>query len=91
MCSPCYLAAAAGAVGGVAECVAGASVVLSKDGVRVAEKTTDTFGDFKFDGLDENSGSYRLDIQGKGFAARTVEFALGESTYLGVIELGARA
>src|SRR5437773_2565497 len=43
---------------GVIECVEGASVQLVKDGASVAVTTTDSFGDFKFDRLDENSGTY---------------------------------
>ena len=79
----------AGAVDGVIECLAGAQVSLIKDGTATAQATTDTFGDFRFDGLPEDSGSYRLDIQMAGFAPRAVEFSLGESTYLGTLELGA--
>ncbi len=44
---------------GVIECVEGASVQLVKDGASVAVTTTDGFGDFKFDRLDENSGLIR--------------------------------
>jgi Fe-S-cluster-containing dehydrogenase component len=41
---------------GVVECVEGASVQLVKDGASLGVTTTDNFGDFKFDRLDENSG-----------------------------------
>ena len=43
---------------GVIDCVEGASVQLVKDGDSVAVTTTDNYGDFKFDRLDENSGRY---------------------------------
>src|SRR5580692_3640007 len=52
---------------GAVDCVEGASVQLVKDGVSVAITTTDNYGDFKFDKLDEatlgasiNLGEIRL-------------------------------
>ena len=45
---------------GLVECVENASVKLLKCGATIAETTTDNYGDFKFDGLDENSGRIRL-------------------------------
>ena len=50
---------------GIVNCVEGASVQLLKDGASVAETTTDNYGDFKFDKLDENSGIYTLQIFSK--------------------------
>ena len=47
---------------GVVDCVEGASVQLVKDGASVAVTTTDNYGDFKFDRLDENSGRYTVQI-----------------------------
>lgn len=79
----------AGAVGGVEECVAGARVSLSRGGRVVAETVSDTYGDFRFDGLAEDGGTYRIDVAGAGFAPKSVEFVLDRSTYLGVIGLGA--
>ena len=35
---------------------------LVKDGASVAVTTTDNYGDFKFDRLDENSGRYTVQI-----------------------------
>src|SRR6185369_12296373 len=40
----------------IVDCVEGANVRLTKDGRKVAETTSDNYGDFKFDKLDENSG-----------------------------------
>lgn len=79
----------AGAVNGVIECLAGARVSLVKDRHAAAETVTNTFGDFRFEGLPEDSGDYRIEIEKAGFAPRTVVFSLGESTYLGVLELNA--
>ena len=59
---------------GVVECVEGASVQLVKDGASLAVTTTDNFGDFKFDKLDENSGSYTVQI----FCRRPLEERRGQ-------------
>src|SRR5580693_201195 len=69
---------------GVVDCVEGASVQLVKDGVSVAVTTTDNYGDFKFDRLDENSGRYTVQIFAGG-RSKTVETNLGASINLGEI------
>ena len=57
--STCFIAGSVSAkTKGVVDCVEGATVRLLKDGAVVAEATTDNYGDFKFDRLDENSGDY---------------------------------
>lgn len=81
----------AGEIGGVEECLAGARVTLSRDGKPVDSAVTDTYGDFRFDNLPEDGGTYRLDIVCRGFAAKSVEFRQGQGAYLGVITLAARA
>lgn len=78
-------------VAGLEECVAEASVALVRDGRKVAETVTDTFGDFRFEGLDEDSGAYRVEIRKPGFAPGTLDFTLGQSAYLGVITLAGSA
>ena len=45
---------------------------LLKDGASVAVTTTDNYGDFKFDRLDENSGRYTVQISASG-RSKTVE------------------
>jgi nitrate reductase beta subunit len=72
---------------GVLDCVEGASVRLVKDGRTVAETTSDNYGDFKFDRLDENSGSYIVEVSAAGRAPKTVEARLGASINLGEIRL----
>ena len=52
----------------------------------VAETTTDNYGDFKFDRLDENSGRYTVEISASG-RKKTVEATLGASISLGEIRL----
>ncbi len=71
---------------GLVECVAGAKVALSKDGVEIARLTTDNYGDFKFDRLPENSGAYSVEISGEG-GMRRIDVAVTDSVNLGVIML----
>lgn len=74
--------------GGVPDCCEGARVTLLRDGNALAETSTDVFGDFKFDGLLPDSGTYDIliDHPQAGRAARRVP--LGEqSVYLGSVEL----
>ena len=71
---------------GAVDCVEGASVQLVKDGVSVAVTTTDNYGDFKFDKLDENSGRYTVQIFAGG-RSKSVEANLGASINLGEIRL----
>ena len=71
---------------GMVDCVEGASVRLIKDGRTIAQATTDNYGDFKFDRLDENSGRYTVEVSALG-KARTIEAELGASVFLGEIRL----
>jgi Fe-S-cluster-containing dehydrogenase component len=74
-------------VSGVEECAAGAQVTLKKGGSEVGRATTDTFGEFKIDMLEPNSGRYELEVIGEAGGSST-SFDLGnESLYLGVITL----
>jgi Fe-S-cluster-containing dehydrogenase component len=74
-------------VDGVVDCVEGASVRLLKGGHLVAETASDNYGDFKFDRLDENSGTYQIEIVAPGRGKKTVEARLGASINLGEIRL----
>jgi Fe-S-cluster-containing dehydrogenase component len=71
---------------GVVDCVEGARVRLLKDGAQLAEMTSDNYGDFKFDKLDEGSGKYTVEISARG-RSKTVEAQLGASVNLGEIRL----
>jgi Fe-S-cluster-containing dehydrogenase component len=75
-------------VDGVEECAEGAEVILKKDGSEIGRATTDTFGEFKIDRLEKNSGQYEVEVSGS--AGRLSKgFEVGsESVYLGVMELG---
>ena len=72
---------------GAVDCVEGANVRLLKDGQVVAEASSDNYGDFKFDKLDENSGAYTIEISAQGASKKTVEAKLGVSVNLGEIRL----
>ena len=72
--------------GDVVECVAGADVTLYSEGQRIANTLSDAFGDFRFAGLAQESGRYRVEISHTlGKASRECE--LGESVFLGEIGL----
>jgi hypothetical protein len=86
--SKCFIGGTLAAeANGVADCVEGASVRLSKDGRTVAETKSDNYGDFKFDRLDEDSGTYVVEISGPDRSTRRVEATLGQSINLGEIRL----
>ncbi|MBT7955861.1 MAG: oxidoreductase [Rhodospirillaceae bacterium] len=70
---------------GTSDCVEGASVKLSQGSDVIAEATTDVFGDFKFDRLDENSGTYKVEISADGHGSKSLDVELSESVTLGNI------
>lgn len=72
---------------GVVDCVEGASVTLKRGAELVASAITDNYGDFKFDGLEENSGTYRVDINSPSSGDTSIQWDLADSKYLGVITL----
>ena len=79
-------------VNGVEDCAAGAVVVLKQQGHEVARNTTDTFGEFKFDRLEPNSGRYEIEVTSGSAGRGSLAFELGaDSPYLGVITLAAAA
>jgi Fe-S-cluster-containing dehydrogenase component len=86
--SECFIGGTIAAeANGVIDCVAGAAVRLLKGGLSVAETTSDSYGDFKFDRLDDGSGRYAVEISAPGRAKKVVEVDLGESTNLGEIRV----
>jgi hypothetical protein len=85
--SKCFIGGSISAeANGVVDCVEGASVRLTKNGNLVAETTSDNYGDFKLDKLNENSGRYVVEISANG-RSRTVDAQLGASINLGEIRL----
>ncbi len=85
--SKCFIGGSVSAeANGVVDCVEGATVRLLKDGALLATVTTDHYGDFKFDRLDENSGRYTVEISAHG-RKKTVDADLGASINLGEIRV----
>lgn len=76
-------------VDGVTDCVADASIKLERAGSLVGETVTDAYGEFKFDGLEPNSGTYGVSIEVGGVEVKRLDVNLGESTNIGRIELAA--
>lgn len=72
---------------GVEECLPGARVTLARNGNRVGEATTDTFGEFRIEGVEPGSGEYELTVSDGGDAVARRTVSLGESQYLGMLEL----
>ena len=70
---------------GVIDCAEGVSIALIKDTKRMAETTTDNFGDFKFDCLEESSGEYSVEIRFRDYATRVLNVNLISSINIGTI------
>jgi hypothetical protein len=86
--SKCFIGGTLSAeANGVVDCVEGAHITLAKDGRAIAETTSNNYGDFKFDKLDEGSGTYVVEISAKGRSRKTVEAKLGVSINLGEIRV----
>lgn len=78
-----------GPAGAVEDCAPGAVVVLTHAGREVGRTTTDTFGEFKVDRLEPDSGRYELTVTGAAGGC-TASFELADqSLYLGVMKLAA--
>jgi Fe-S-cluster-containing dehydrogenase component len=71
---------------GVVDCVEGALVQLIRNEAIIATATTDNYGDFKFDKLDEGSGRYTIEVSALG-RRTSVKAELGESINLGEIRI----
>ena len=86
--SKCFVGGSVAAqANGIVDCVEGARVALTKESATIGETVTDNYGDFKFDRLDENSGTYTIEIEAAGHAKRTVDVALTASVNVGEILL----
>jgi len=85
--SKCFIGGSVSAeANGMVDCVEGATVRLMRGGATVATATTDNYGDFKFDKLDESSGRYTVEVSGLG-RTRSLDANLGVSINLGEIRL----
>lgn len=69
---------------GVSDCAQDTAVSLIKDSEK-RQTTTDTFGDFRFDGLPENSGTYRVEITYEDRTMKTLAVEVDKSVSLGTV------
>lgn len=67
------------------ECAIGVKVTLSGDGVE-RETATDVFGDFEFEGL-ENNKAYQIRIAAEGYTAQEIQCTTRKDVNLGEIVL----
>jgi Fe-S-cluster-containing dehydrogenase component len=83
----CFVAGSV-ALKNIDECAEGAQVTL-KDGAGKVIQTvaTNNYGDFKFDQLDAQSGSYNLEVEYPGYGKKVVKVQLKESEDVGTIAL----
>ncbi|MBW1775554.1 MAG: oxidoreductase [Deltaproteobacteria bacterium] len=72
---------------GVTDCATGAKVTMMQSSKKIQEMVTDTFGDFKFDHLEEYSGKYTLEIRHRDYDEKTLEVDLKASLNVGTIFL----
>jgi len=70
---------------GATECVVGATVRLINEGNVISEQETDDFGDYKFDGLLENTGSYEIEVVYTGKSTRKEVGELQKSSFVGTL------
>jgi len=87
----CFIGGSATAeVKGVTECATDCEVELRRGDKVLAETRSDAFGDFRFDGIEKDSGRYEVRLRHEVFgrAVRSVELA-GASAVLGDILLEA--
>src|SRR3989304_1135203 len=68
---------------GVIDCLEGADVTLSMAGAQLAQQRTDNYGDFKFDRLNKDSGTYAIEIFHPAHGRQVVAARSGESQDLG--------
>jgi Fe-S-cluster-containing dehydrogenase component len=83
----CFIAGSVATRNGTTEdCVESAEVTLrNAKNESIAVSITDNYGDFKFDGLPENSGAYSITIRRDGRDLKTIECDLKESLNVGVV------
>jgi len=67
------------------DCVRGAGIRLGNSSGTSCETTTDSFGDFKLDGLEEDSGKYSLEVTHPEFGRKTLEVEVRKSVNVGTI------
>jgi Fe-S-cluster-containing dehydrogenase component len=85
----CFIAGSVAVrLNGRVECAEGAKVtLLNSANENIGEHMSDNYGDFKFDKLKENSGTYILQITYTGYALKAIEVDLKKSFSAGTIVL----
>jgi Fe-S-cluster-containing dehydrogenase component len=83
----CFIGGSVSAeIAGVVDCIEGAEVCLSKGSAFIARTLTDSFGDFRFDNLANDGGTYRVEVShAHGRVGR--DCTVSESVYLGELRL----
>jgi Fe-S-cluster-containing dehydrogenase component len=69
----------------VVDCAKGVQVKLYRDSEMLQECVTDAFGDFRFDGLEQNSGVYVVEVLSEERGAQAIQIELVASINLGTI------
>ena len=73
---------------GLEDCLKGATVELCRDGVEIAKTTTDAFGDFWFDRLEQGKAGLSLKVKAAGFQNRLLPLKeLSTSINVGTVVL----
>jgi len=77
-----------GELAGVVECIADARIRLERAGRMLAEQRSDTYGEFRFGGIEPGSGGYTLHVQDARFRDRSIAVQVQrDSVCLGPIAL----
>jgi hypothetical protein len=72
--SQCFIGGSVAAEAhGMLDCAMGAAVALYQGQQKLAETTTDNYGDFKFDRLAKNTGGYSVVIQMDGWGHKEIQ------------------
>lgn len=74
-------------INGLVDCAEGVKVELFRGKESIAQVETDSFGDFKFDHLVENSGKYGIKMELTGYEKIVLEVDLRASVNIGIIPL----
>ena len=72
---------------GIEDCIHGADVTARKDSAEIGTARSDAFGEFRIDKLEPGCGRITLEIKFTGYQDKSINVELGESQYLGCLEL----
>ncbi len=75
------------ATDGLTDCVPGARVFLKKGAETIVQTETDAFGDFKLDGIEENSGEYTITIKADDRPEKVLTAVVEKSLNIGTVML----